>query len=321
MSSLAPRLVVGNLRLTDGGVYADYLLSGLPFIFLSEEWQNTVAAEHAELWRALPSGSSISGLTVPVPARGVARKMLHSHPALRAPSERPAAAAARWVRHCRSWEPAIAGAPPPPADLLAHRPAGLRARRAHRDRQLAQPDRHGAGPRQGHRLVAVALPRAGRGDGAARCRGCSSRNRPAWNRSGGTGTTPPAAACGPTRCPHSPTTRTPACPARRSPRCISMSPPRRCAAGAGARPAPRTRCSCAPTATRTDGVADSYQALIALDSFPDTGVAWPRSTIFKVLDDLTRPDTTLDWTINTTFTTADTAVSCTPHPRAGSHRP
>ncbi|MDT5059001.1 MAG: hypothetical protein QOF66_7367, partial [Mycobacterium sp.] len=47
MASLAPRLVVGNLRLTAVGVYAEYLLSGVPFIFLSEEWQNAVAAE---LW-------------------------------------------------------------------------------------------------------------------------------------------------------------------------------------------------------------------------------------------------------------------------------
>ena len=58
-----------------------------------------------------------------------------------------------------------------------------------------------------------------------------------------------------------------------------------------------------------DEVADSYQALIALDSFPDTGIAWPRATIFKVLDDLTQPDTTLDWTIHTTFTTVEAAVS------------
>ena len=58
-----------------------------------------------------------------------------------------------------------------------------------------------------------------------------------------------------------------------------------------------------------DGVPDSYQALIPLDSFPDNGIAWPRATIFKVLDDLTRPDTVLDWTIHTTFTPADAAVS------------
>ena len=58
-----------------------------------------------------------------------------------------------------------------------------------------------------------------------------------------------------------------------------------------------------------DGVPDAYQALVALDSFPDTGIAWPRATIFKVLDDLTRPDTTLDWTIHSTFCPADTAVA------------
>ena len=46
-----------------------------------------------------------------------------------------------------------------------------------------------------------------------------------------------------------------------------------------------------------DGVADSYQAFVALEGFPDTGIAWPKATIFKQLDDLTRPDTTLDWTI------------------------
>ena len=59
----------------------------------------------------------------------------------------------------------------------------------------------------------------------------------------------------------------------------------------------------------TDGVPDSYQAFIPLDSFPDTGIAWPRATIFKVLDDLTGTGVTLDWTIHTTFTSADTAVS------------
>jgi hypothetical protein len=83
VSSMAPLRAVGNLRLTRTGVYAEYLLSGLPFIFLSKEWQNMVAAEHAELWRTLPSGATISGLTVPVPARTVIRKMLYAHPDLR----------------------------------------------------------------------------------------------------------------------------------------------------------------------------------------------------------------------------------------------
>src|ERR1700756_1047373 len=82
-SSFAPLGAVGNLRFTPTGVYAEYLMSGLPFIFLSEHMQSSVAAQHAELWRALPSGASISGLTVPVPARSVTRRMLYAHPDLR----------------------------------------------------------------------------------------------------------------------------------------------------------------------------------------------------------------------------------------------
>src|ERR1700736_2234433 len=109
MSSPAPVRAVGNLRFTSTGVYAEYLMSGVPFIFLSEEWQNMVAAEHAELWRTLPSGGTISGLPVPVPARTVARKMLFTRPDLRGtPAVSPIpAAATSWVRHCRSWEPTL----------------------------------------------------------------------------------------------------------------------------------------------------------------------------------------------------------------------
>src|SRR6185295_14739600 len=102
---LAPELVVGNLRLSATGVYAEYLLSGVPFIFLSEEWQNTAAADHAEFWRTVPSGTSVSGLTVPIPGREVARRMLHAHPGLR--SDAGDSGAAAWVRHCRMWQPAI----------------------------------------------------------------------------------------------------------------------------------------------------------------------------------------------------------------------
>jgi hypothetical protein len=110
---LAPLGAVGNLRFTPTGVYADYLMSGLPFIFLSEHLQHSVGAEHAELWRALPSGASISGLTVPVPARSVTRRMLYAHPDLHdtatsAAPQIPAAARA-WIRHCRTWDPVLAG--------------------------------------------------------------------------------------------------------------------------------------------------------------------------------------------------------------------
>ena len=62
-SSLAPLGAVGNLRFTPTGVYAEYLMSGLPFIFLSEHVQHGVAAQHAELWRALPSGAAAAPMS------------------------------------------------------------------------------------------------------------------------------------------------------------------------------------------------------------------------------------------------------------------
>ena len=108
----APLGAVGNLRFTRAGVYAEYLVSGLPFVFLSKGWQNTVAAEHAELWRNLPSGASLSGLTVPVPARNLTRRMLFAHhdldPATATPDSIPATVSP-WSRHCRTWEPAVSG--------------------------------------------------------------------------------------------------------------------------------------------------------------------------------------------------------------------
>jgi hypothetical protein len=122
MFSLAPQLVVGNLRLTAAGVYAEYLLSGVPFIFLSEEWQATVAADHAELWRALPSGASVSGLTVAVPAREIARPDVARPPGI-------ARRRGRCEQRCLGGPlPHLATrpcrAPAAPAHLLAERPVG-----------------------------------------------------------------------------------------------------------------------------------------------------------------------------------------------------
>ena len=78
----APRAAVGNLRFTDGGVYAEYLVSGLPFVFTGADWQDQVADAHAELYRTLPSGALLSGLTTPVATRSVTRRMLYAHPDL-----------------------------------------------------------------------------------------------------------------------------------------------------------------------------------------------------------------------------------------------
>ncbi|MBV8928132.1 MAG: ATP-binding protein, partial [Mycobacteriaceae bacterium] len=58
-----------------------------------------------------------------------------------------------------------------------------------------------------------------------------------------------------------------------------------------------------------DGVEDSFQALLPLEDFPDSGLAWPRSALFKVLDDLSRPGVALDWTIHATFQPAEAAVA------------
>ena len=77
-----PTAAIGNLRFTTSGVYADYLLSGLPFIFLPKESQNRVADVHAELLRTLPSGALLSGLTAPVATRNITRRMIYAHPDL-----------------------------------------------------------------------------------------------------------------------------------------------------------------------------------------------------------------------------------------------
>ena len=62
MSSIsydAPRAAVGNLRFTATGVYADYLVSGLPFIFLAKDAQDRVADVHAELLRTPAFGGNV----------------------------------------------------------------------------------------------------------------------------------------------------------------------------------------------------------------------------------------------------------------------
>jgi AAA-like domain len=298
MVSLAPHLVVGNLRLTGAGVYADYLLSGVPFIFLSEEWQNTVAADHADLWRTLPSGSSISGLTVPVPVRAVARRMLQTHPGLR--GDGPAAeAAGEWVRHCRMWEATVAAHRPRrriywlsvPLDGGARRLADTVVGRD-KDSVVAL-----AAYRQRAEELVGALP------GVFFAKPVSAEQIWwHWNYTASRGVWRhplPSA-------PHDPRASLPASaftPVYFDPAAARLRGRRWRAARADAEVFVRTY------RDAEDAVPDSYQALVPLDSFPDTGIAWPRSTLFKVLDDLTGGDTTLDWTINTTFTPADAAVS------------
>jgi hypothetical protein len=308
----APLAAVGNLRFTAGGVYADYLVSGLPFVFLAQDWQDKVAAAHAELLRTLPSGALLSGLTTPVATRNIARRMLYTHPDLHPDNrsefaEIPADTRA-WIAHCRMWEAAVArsGARRRIHWLslpLDYGPAGRTATSAWRhtlDSILGRDndtDTTITGYRELAAKMVAALPPA-------------FFVKPAsveqiwwhWNYTASRGVWPhplPAQ-------PYHPDARLPG----------SAFTPVWCDPSAAALRARRWRAARADTEVfvRTyrdpnDGVPDSYQAVVGIESFPDTGIAWPRATLFKVLDDLTTPATTLDWTIHFTFDSAETAVS------------
>jgi hypothetical protein len=298
MSSLAPHLVVGNLRLTAAGVYADYLLSGVPFIFGSEEWQNTAAADHAELWRTLPSGTSLSGLTVAVPAREVARRMLHAHPALRGAAA-SGDVAIGWVRHCRMWEPTITAHAPRRRIYWLSIPLDAGQRRMldtvvgrDKDTAAALADYRERAAELIGALSPVFFPKPASAE-QIWWHWNYTASRGVWHHP-----VPPQ-----TYNPHAGLPGSAFTPVYFDTAAARLRGRRWRAARAD------TEVFVRAYRDASDGVPDSYQALIPLDSFPDTGIAWPRSTLFKVLDDLTAPDNTLDWTINTTFTPAESAVS------------
>jgi hypothetical protein len=308
----APLAVAGNLRFTAGGAYADYLVSGLPFIFLARDWQDRVAAAHAELLRTLPSGAMLSGLTTPVATRSITRRMLYCHPDLHpdngsAPTRIPAEAR-DWIAHCRLWEHAVAR-------------AGAR-RRVH---WLSLPLDYGPNGRTPTATWRRALEvLAGRdhdteatiADYRAVAAAMVAALPPAlfvkpasaeqiwwhWNYTASRGVWPhplPGQ-------PYQPDARLPSSafsPVWLDPSAAALRGRRWRAARGEAEVFVRTYRG------PDDGVPDSYQAVVGIERFPDTGIAWPRSTLFKVLDDLTTPTTTLDWTIHFTFDSAEAAVS------------
>ncbi|MFA4085243.1 ATP-binding protein [Mycobacteroides salmoniphilum] len=71
----APKRVVGNIRFTNGGVFAEYLAYPTDFFYMSKTDQDGVADEHTFMYRYLPRIASLSGLTAYVDPRDISRSM------------------------------------------------------------------------------------------------------------------------------------------------------------------------------------------------------------------------------------------------------
>jgi hypothetical protein len=89
-----PKAVVGNLRFTHGGVYAEFVLRGQPGGMLPYSQKRKIAEGHRPLVRQLPSGMMFSGLLAPIDPRTVIRRMLVGYEDC-----------AAWVSEVRDWEP------------------------------------------------------------------------------------------------------------------------------------------------------------------------------------------------------------------------
>lgn len=308
----APIEAVGNLRFTNSGVYAEYLVSGLPFIFLPKESQNLVADVHAELLRTLPSGALLSGLTAPVATRNITRRMIYAHPDIHPDNvidgQRMPQHAEAWVQHCRRWAPALDARNSRRRVYWLSLPLdyGLSGATTaggwhHRLDSIIGRDKDSAAALAHYRALAATmvakLPPA-------------LLTKPVsvehiwwhWNYTASRHTWGQPL---PNQ-PYNPHARLPGSaftPVWKDP----------CAAGLHRRRwrAARTEAEVFLRTYRDkdDGVADSYQVIVGLEKYPDAGLRWPRSTIFKVLDDVTTPATTLDWTIHFTFDTAEVAVA------------
>jgi hypothetical protein len=310
--SEAPVEAVGNLRFTQSGVYAEYLVSGLPFIFLPKESQDLVADMHAELLRTLPSGSLLSGLTAPVATRNITRRMIYAHPDLHPDNVIDATAmpehAESWVQHCQRWAPALHARKsrrriywlslPLDYGLSGATTAGGWQRRLD---SIIGRDKDSAAALAHYRQLAATM--VAKLPPALFAKPVSveqiwwhwnySASRHTWQKPIPNQSYNPDA-----RLPGSAFT-----PVWKDPSAAALRQRRWRAAPTEADIFLRTY------RHQDDGVADSYQAIVGLEKWPDAGLRWPRSTIFKVLDDVTKPAITLDWTIHFTFDTAEVAVA------------
>ncbi|MEE6140610.1 ATP-binding protein [Mycobacterium sp. 050128] len=91
-----PRAVIGNLSFTAHGVYAHYLISGMPYYLQSTKRRIGVADRHQTLAREIPAGTWIFGLSVPQDQRQLLRAMLDGH------LDKP-----RWINACQQMKPII----------------------------------------------------------------------------------------------------------------------------------------------------------------------------------------------------------------------
>jgi hypothetical protein len=89
-----PKAVVGNLRFTRGGVYAEFVLRGQPGGMLPFSHKRKIAEGHRPLVRQLPSGMILAGLLAPIDPRTVIRRMVSGY------EDHPG-----WVGEVRDWEP------------------------------------------------------------------------------------------------------------------------------------------------------------------------------------------------------------------------
>ena len=308
----APTAAIGNLRFTAGGVYAEYLLSGRPFIFLPKETQDQVADVHADLYRALPSGAILSKLTAPVATRSITRRMIFAHPDLHpetaAPGDPMPAHTERWVQHCQRWAPALERRRFRKPLYWLHLPldygqegataAGAWQRRLDsiigRDKDS---DTSLAHYRELAATMAAKLPPALFAKPVS-----AEQIWWHWNYTASRHTWQLPLP----NHPHDPHARLDASvftPVWKDPSAAALRGRRWRAARSDADVFVRTY------RKPSEGIADSYQAVVGLEKYPDAGLRWPNSTIFKVLDDLTTAATTLDWTIHFTFESAEVAVA------------
>lgn len=122
-----PTRITSNLSFTAHGVYAHYLISGLPYYLQSTKRRIGVADRHQVFAREIPAGTWVYGLCVPQNQRQLLGAMLHGHR-----DKHP------WVQACHQMAPVIAGqqprtriywlALPVDAGRAGHSPAGHAAK-------------------------------------------------------------------------------------------------------------------------------------------------------------------------------------------------